>query len=270
MKKEFNMKLIPFSVALFAMIINLVACSSDSEETSSKEIYRQEHRDRLEALATEAKTTEVNAAINAELNASKVKVVPDVSLDPKVREVLAGQGLDIGMNLVGSTQLFVAINRGIMTAQSGTDRARMECVASSGLLALKTFNSHINTKMSATSNQVQNSKSITIPSMSSVGIMTSNGIQSFKYSSSSQSNISMVQGIATNKPIENVNFELDSGQSCSYQKDGDRVTLNCDVEFMASTFDSRFRSVDNNLAINVIHSEYGKNQCVTAFGIQSK
>ena len=117
MKKEFNMKLIPFSVALFAMIINLVACSSDSEETSSKEIYRQEHRDRLEALATEAKTTEVNAAINAELNASKVKVVPDVSLDPKVREVLAGQGLDIGMNLVGSTQLFVAINRRIMTAQ---------------------------------------------------------------------------------------------------------------------------------------------------------
>lgn len=174
------------------------------------------------------------------------------------------------MNIVNSTQLFVAINRGIMTAQSGTDRARMECVASSGLLALKTFNSQTNAKMSATSNQFQNSKSITIPSMSSVGIMTPNGIQSFSYSSSSQSNITMVQGTATNKSIENVNFAMDSGQSCSYQKDGDRVTLNCDVEFMASAFDSGLRSVDNNLAVNVIHSEYGKNQCVTAFGIQSK
>lgn len=266
------MKLIPFSVALFAMMINLIACSSDSEETSSetsaKEKYRQEHRDRLEAVATEAKTMELSAPINAELNASKVKVVPDVSLDPKVRKVLAGLGLDIGMNIVKSTQIFVAINRGIMTAQSGTDRARMECVASAGLLALKAFNSHINTKVSATSNQVQDSKSITIPSMSSVGIMTPNGIQSFTSSSSSQSKITMVQGTATNKSIENVNFEMDSGEACIYERDGDRVTLNCDVEFMASAFDSGLQSVDNNLAINVIHSEYGKNQCVTAFGIQ--
>ena len=67
------MKLISFSVALFSMMINLIACSSDSEETSSetsaKEKYRQDHRDRLEALATEAKTMKLSAPINAELNA---------------------------------------------------------------------------------------------------------------------------------------------------------------------------------------------------------
>lgn len=84
------MKLIPFSVALFAMVINLIACSSDSDEKSSeissKGKYRQAHQDRLEALATETKTTELNAPINVELNASKVKVVPDVSLDPKKSE----------------------------------------------------------------------------------------------------------------------------------------------------------------------------------------
>ena len=266
------MRLMKTSITLIALTLTLIGCSGDSEDenlkTSAKEKYRKEQQEKLEALANQSKVTNQNNPITSELNSTRVNLTPDSFLDAKVENSLAETDLKVGMNIRGNTKAFLATGRGIVISERGTDLAHLECIATSGLQALKTFNRYTNSTVSMASNHVQSSKNIAGPATSSLRIMTPNGVERFAYSSLSKTETTVIQGKPADKFIENNYFKIDSGSSCSYESNGDHVKWNCDIEFIASVFDSGLQPTDNALAINAIHSESGKNQCVTAFVFQ--
>lgn len=266
------MKLVWFSMTVITLTGALIGCSSESEDvkvqTATKEKYRQERQEQLDGLVNNAALSNKRVPIIVMLNGTKVKVIPDTSLDSKVEESIADKGFKLGFNRGEISSMFLATGRGIMAEKQGSVLARDECIATSGLQALKTFKTYLNTTTSVSSNQVEKTKTTTRKSTSSMGIVTPVGVQSFSYNSSSKTDISVIQGKSIDSSSENISLRVDSGPACTYQRDGAHVTWDCDVKFIASLFNSGLRSTDNALAINAIHSELGTHQCATAFTIQ--
>ena len=266
------MKLRFFLTTLITFSAALTGCSSEPEggqtEVSSKERSQLERKDKLQALVNKTRKTNTSSTLSVELNGSEAQVITDSELDSKIERSLAEKSLQIGLKITENSKTFITIGRGVMAAQLGTTQAQDECVATSGLQALKTFSNYFNTSIKATSDQRQDSVALEAKLASSLSFLTKNGIEPFTYSASSQTNMTIVQGKPIDKSNEQIEVRFKSGPSCGYERNGDQAVWNCDVKLLASVFNSGLRSTNNALAINAIDSEYEPNQCVTAFSIQ--
>ena len=246
-----KMKNVVWGFYLSVVTLLMIACSSEDPEASKVESSVQSQ---LSAENAVKRTTTLNGAT--------VSSAGDVN-SAAVSRYLKNAGIPQGIRKMDDHTLLVVKTYGIMSTNNQSDTALSECVATSGLRALKNLSSAVGVE-EIRSQDGETNRETQLP----LTFDTDEGSVRYRIQSRATTVTTMLAGERYKSFNEDIQMSGERGSVCTYEKEGSRKQWNCDIQALNNLFRHDQKALKRNIIAKWIHSELDGAYCSSAFGFK--